>query len=100
MVVTAIFMYEYILTKFGCPLTVVTNQGVHFIDDMINRLKVQNNVKENQWNRFLWNQQKNIEKKVPIWKLCFMVSQRRKNTFGQIQEKMIWPNQGTILLTQ
>jgi hypothetical protein len=29
------FLYEYILTRFGCPLTLVTNQGVHFINDVI-----------------------------------------------------------------
>ncbi len=29
-----------------------------------------------------------------------MVSQRRKNTSGQIQEKMVWSIQGIILLTQ
>jgi hypothetical protein len=34
-VVTTRFMYEYILTKFGCPLTIVTDQGVHFINDTI-----------------------------------------------------------------
>ncbi len=34
-VVKTISMYEYILTKFGCPLTIVTNQGVHFINDII-----------------------------------------------------------------
>jgi hypothetical protein len=28
-IVTAIFLYEYILTRFGCPLTIVINQGVH-----------------------------------------------------------------------
>jgi hypothetical protein len=27
---------------------------------------------------------------VSIWRLCFMVSQGKKNTFGQIQEKMVW----------
>jgi hypothetical protein len=78
------------MTKFGCPLTIVTNQ-IHFINDIINRLKVQNNVRENQWNRYMSNQQKHTEKKNSIWKLCSMVSQKRKNTFGQIQEKMIWP---------
>ncbi len=31
-------MYECILTKFGCPLTIVTDQGVHFIDDAIKYL--------------------------------------------------------------
>ncbi len=89
-IVTARFLYEYIMTKFGCPLTIVTNQ-IHFINDIINRLKVQNNVRENQWNRYMSNQQKHTEKKNSIWKLCSMVSQKRKNTFGQIQEKMIWP---------
>jgi hypothetical protein len=32
---TTKFLYEYILTKFGCPLTIVTNPGVHFINDII-----------------------------------------------------------------
>ncbi len=31
-------MYEYILTKFGCPLTLVTNLGVQFINDVIKHL--------------------------------------------------------------
>ncbi len=35
LVVTTRFLYEYILTIFGCPLTIVTYQGVHFIDDII-----------------------------------------------------------------
>ncbi len=29
------FMYECILIKFGCPLTIVIDQGVHFINDAI-----------------------------------------------------------------
>ncbi len=37
-VVIATFLYEYILTTFGCPLTVVTDQGVHFINDTIKHL--------------------------------------------------------------
>ncbi len=32
------FMYECILTKFGCPLIIVTGQGVHFINDAIEYL--------------------------------------------------------------
>jgi hypothetical protein len=36
-------------------------------------------------------------KEVPIWRLCFMVSQRRKDTSRQLQEKMVWSIQGTIL---
>ncbi len=38
MAVIAIFLYECILTKFGCPLIIVTNQGVHFINDAIKYL--------------------------------------------------------------
>ncbi len=40
-VVTTRFLYEYILTIFGCPLTIVTNQGVHFINDTKKHLKKQ-----------------------------------------------------------
>ncbi len=38
LVVTTKFLYECILTKFGCPLTIVTYQGVHFINDAIKYL--------------------------------------------------------------
>jgi hypothetical protein len=34
-IVTTKFLYEYILTSFGCPLTIVTNKNVHFINDII-----------------------------------------------------------------
>jgi len=27
---------------------------------------------------------------IPIWKLCFAISQGKKDTLGQIQEKMVW----------
>jgi len=37
-VIIAKFMYEYILTKFGCPLTIVIDQGVHFTNDAIKYL--------------------------------------------------------------
>jgi hypothetical protein len=37
-VVTTKILYECILTRFGCPLTIVTNQGVHFINDAIKYL--------------------------------------------------------------
>ncbi len=33
-VVITIFLYECILTKFGCPLHIITNCGVHFINDV------------------------------------------------------------------
>jgi hypothetical protein len=36
-----IVFYEYILTKFGCPLTIVTYQRVHFINDIIKHLREQ-----------------------------------------------------------
>ncbi len=32
------FLYEYILTRFGCPLTIVIDQGIHFINDIIKHL--------------------------------------------------------------
>jgi hypothetical protein len=36
--VTTNFLYECILTRFGCPLTIITSQGVHFINDAIKYL--------------------------------------------------------------
>jgi hypothetical protein len=32
------FLCEYILTKFGCPMTIITNRGVHLINDTIKYL--------------------------------------------------------------
>jgi hypothetical protein len=37
-VITTKFLYECILIKFGCPLTIITNQGVHVINDVIKYL--------------------------------------------------------------
>jgi len=36
--ITTKFIYECILTKFECPLIIVTYQGVHFINDVIKYL--------------------------------------------------------------
>ncbi len=37
-IVTAKFLYKHIFTIFGCPLTIVTDQGTHFINDVIKYL--------------------------------------------------------------
>ncbi len=37
-VVIAKFLYEHILMRFGCPLTIMTNQGTHLINDAIRNL--------------------------------------------------------------
>jgi hypothetical protein len=34
-VITTKFLYECIWTRFGCPLIIVIDQGVHFINDAI-----------------------------------------------------------------
>jgi len=36
--IIANFLYECIIIRFGCPLVIVTNQGVHFINDAIKYL--------------------------------------------------------------
>ncbi len=36
--VTTKFFYEHILTRFGCLLTIVTDQGTYFINDAIKYL--------------------------------------------------------------
>jgi hypothetical protein len=33
--ITVKFLYKHIVMRFGCPLTIVTNQGTHFINDAI-----------------------------------------------------------------
>jgi hypothetical protein len=37
-VVITKFLYECMLTRFGCPLIIVTNKGVHVINDAIKYL--------------------------------------------------------------
>jgi hypothetical protein len=37
-IVIAIFLYDYILTRFGCPLIIVIDQRVHFNNDAIKYL--------------------------------------------------------------
>jgi len=34
-IIIAQLIYEFVLTKFGCPLTLVSNQGTHFINEAI-----------------------------------------------------------------
>jgi hypothetical protein len=34
-IIIANFLYKRIVTRFGCPLTIVTNQGIDFINDVI-----------------------------------------------------------------
>jgi hypothetical protein len=36
--IIAKFLYECILTRFGCPLIIIIDQGVHFINDAIKYL--------------------------------------------------------------
>jgi hypothetical protein len=33
--ITTWFVYKFILMQFDCPLTLVSDQGVHFINDTI-----------------------------------------------------------------
>jgi hypothetical protein len=32
---TATFLFEHIFTRFGCPLTIVIDQGTHYINDAV-----------------------------------------------------------------
>ncbi len=74
------------MTKFGCPLTIVTNQ-IHFINDIINRLKVQNNVRENQWNIYMWNQQKHTEKKIQFGNYVLWFPKKEKTYLGKFKKR-------------
>jgi hypothetical protein len=37
-IVTTKFLYDHILTRFGCPLIIIIDQGTHFINDVIRYL--------------------------------------------------------------
>jgi hypothetical protein len=37
-IITIKFLYEHIFPRFGCPLTIMTDQGTHFINDVIKYL--------------------------------------------------------------
>jgi UDP-glucose 6-dehydrogenase len=36
--ITSKKLYDYILTKFGCPSIIITNKEIHFINDVIKYL--------------------------------------------------------------
>ena len=40
-ITTAKFLYENIFTRFGLPIEIVSNQGVHFINEVIEFLLVE-----------------------------------------------------------
>ena len=35
---TTDFLYEHIISKFGCPLELVSDQGTHFINELVEAL--------------------------------------------------------------
>ncbi len=37
-IIRARFLYKYILTRFGCPLTIIIDNGVHFVNDILKYL--------------------------------------------------------------
>jgi hypothetical protein len=36
--VAADFIYNQIICRYGCPLEIITNQGSHFINDVVKEL--------------------------------------------------------------
>jgi hypothetical protein len=48
-VVTINFLYECILTRFGCPLAIVIDQGVYFINDAIKYLTDHFSLNSTKW---------------------------------------------------
>ena len=46
--IAAKFIYENIITRFGCPLTLISDQGTHFINKTIKTLTDQFQIKHRQ----------------------------------------------------
>jgi hypothetical protein len=95
---------EYVMSTISAdhrdakPTRVLTTKIIELEKLHVNKLKTQNNVGANKWNIFL-SQQKNTEFFSNL-EIMFYGFQRIKNTYGKIQEKMVWSIQGTILLAQ
>jgi hypothetical protein len=49
------FIYEFILTRFGCPLTLVSDQSVHFTNEAIEIISIHFLMKHtNSTTYYLW----------------------------------------------
>jgi hypothetical protein len=56
-----------------------------------NKLEVQNNVGTNQWSRFLWNQQKNTEKKFQFGNYVLWFRKGEKTHMGKFKKRWFGP---------
>jgi hypothetical protein len=54
-------------------------------------LEVQNNVGANQWSKFLWNQQKNIEKKFQFGNYVLWFPKGKKTHMGKFKKRWFGP---------
>jgi hypothetical protein len=75
------FIYECILIKFGCPLTIVIDQGIHFINDAIKYLTNHFLMKHVSFTTYYpqGNGQAKFTKKVFRTLLIKLVSENRTN---------------------
>ncbi len=75
------FLYEYILTKFGWPLTIIIDQGVHFINDTIKHLTKQFLLKHVSLTTYYpqGNEQAESSNKVIGRLLTMLVNEKRTN---------------------
>jgi hypothetical protein len=56
-----------------------------------NKLEVQNNVGANQWNKFLWNRQKNIKKKFQFGDYVMWFPKGKKSHLGKFKKRWFGP---------
>jgi hypothetical protein len=122
-------LYEHILTRFRCPLTIVTNQGTHFINDVIKYLADHFILRHTNFTIYyqkrngqvvstnkvfgilltkLVNENKNdwdehlsiVFFSCQIWKLRVMVTKGYFQTCSKILKTMVWAIQIPILFAQ
>ncbi len=53
-----------------------------------------------QWNKALWNQQKNLEKQFSLGDLCLMVLKMQEVTPREVYQKMVWIVQNIVCVAK
>jgi hypothetical protein len=77
--------------KDAKPTIVLTSKVIKLEKLQENKLEAQNNVGANQWNRFMWSQQKNIKKKFQFGDYILWFPKGKNTHLGKFKKKWFGP---------